>query len=75
VLLQAKLTTQGWSPETMQALRFLFASEEESSAAKSLHPVRWVTELAQRQQLPTFGYFFKERQSDATETRVDQVST
>jgi len=70
---QAKLTSQGWSKETVTALRYLLASEEESRAAKSLQPVRWITEVVQYRQLPTFGYVFKEAQSDATETRVDQV--
>jgi len=70
---QAKLTSEGWSTETVTALRYLLASEEESRAAKSLQPKRWVTEVVQYRQLPTFGYVFKEMQSDATETRVDQV--
>lgn len=70
---QAKLTSEGWSKETVTALRYLLASEEESRAAKSLQPVRWVTEVVLHRQLPTFGYVFKEAQSDATETRVDQV--
>ena len=70
---QAKLTNEGWSTETVTALRYLLASEEESRAAKSLQPVRWVTEVVQYRQLPTFGYIFKEAQSAATETRVDQV--
>jgi len=70
---QAKLTSQGWSKDTVTALRYLLASEEESRAAKSLQPVRWVTEVVQYRQLPTFGYVFKEAQSHATETRVDQV--
>ncbi|KAA6428995.1 MAG: hypothetical protein FRX49_01105 [Trebouxia sp. A1-2] len=72
-LSQAKLTSEGWSKETVTALRYLLASEEESRAAKSLQPVRWVTEVVLHRQLPTFGYVFKEAQSDATETRVDQV--
>lgn len=72
-LSQAKLTNEGWSTETVTALRYLLASEEESRAAKSLQPVRWVTEVVQYRQLPTFGYIFKEAQPAATETRVDQV--
>ena len=71
---QAKLTSQGWSTQTVTALRYLLATEEESHAAKSLQPVRWVTEVVQYRQLPTFGYVFKEAQSGATETRVDKVS-
>ncbi|DBA96971.1 TPA: hypothetical protein ACH3X1_001295 [Trebouxia sp. C0004] len=72
-LSQAKLTSQGWSTETVTALRFLLASEEESRAAKSLLPLRWVTQVVKYRQLPTPGYVFKEAQSHATETRVDQV--
>ena len=72
-LMQAKLTTKGWQPETMQALRFLYASEDESRAAKPLNPVRWMTQLLQQQRLPTFGYFFDKPPSYLTETRVDQV--
>ncbi len=59
--------------ETVTALRYLLANEEDSRAAKSLQPLRWVTEVVQYRQLPTFGYVFKEAQSDALETRVDQV--
>ena len=73
MLMQAKLTPKGWQPETMQALRFLYASEDELQAAKSLSPVRWMKQLVQQQQLPTFGYFFDKPQSHLTETRVDQV--
>ena len=71
--MQAKLNPKGWQPETMQALRFLYATEDELRAAKSLNPVRWMTQLVQQQQLPTFGYFFDQPQSNLTETRVDQV--
>lgn len=71
--MQAKLTSKGWTPETMQAVRFLFASEEELQAAESWNPVRWITQLLQQWQPPTFGYSFDKPQSYATETRVDQV--
>ena len=57
----------------MQAMRFLFASEEEAEAARSLDPLRWVTQAVQQWQLPTFGYFFDKALSYKTETRVDQV--
>lgn len=70
---QAKLTSQGWSTQTVTVLRYLLASEEESRAAKSLQPVQWITEVVQYRQLPAFGYVFKQAQSDATETRIDQV--
>lgn len=57
----------------MAALRYLLATEEERRDAKSIKPVRWLKEVVQQWQPPSFGYSFKHPQSDATETRVDQV--
>lgn len=71
--MQARLTGNGWQPATLQALRFLYASEEELQAANSVKPIRWMTQLVQQGQLPTFGYCFAQPQSYHTETRVDQV--
>ena len=73
VLVQAKLTASGWPPETIQAMRFLYASDKEAQAARSLNPVRWITQAVEQWQLPTFGYFFDKALSFNTETRVDQV--
>ncbi|KAL3152612.1 hypothetical protein ABBQ32_001629 [Trebouxia sp. C0010 RCD-2024] len=72
-LTEARLTGNGWQPATLQALRFLYASEEELQAANSVKPIRWMTQLVQQGQLPTFGYCFAQPQSYHTETRVDQV--
>ncbi|KAL3142193.1 hypothetical protein ABBQ38_002543 [Trebouxia sp. C0009 RCD-2024] len=72
-LTEARLTGHGWQPATLQALRFLYASEEELQAANTVKPIRWMTQLVQQGQLPTFGYYFAQPQSYHTETRVDQV--
>lgn len=52
-MLQAQLTRQGWSADTMQALQRLLSPPQDSPihAFHNIAPIQWLLQLLKKQQL------------------------
>ncbi len=72
MLLQGTLQSEGLDAQTVHALRFLFASEAELSAA-AIPSQEWVSQLVWQGQGPGRMTYFQTPRSAALEAKVSEV--
>ena len=72
VLLQGMLHSEGLNTQAVHALRFLFASEAELSAA-AVPTQEWVSQLFWQRQVPGRMTYFQTPKSAALEAKVSEV--